>query len=82
MLIGQKFKCAISEIDIRPGVNASLDHVIPKSRGGLSTIDNLRWVDVRVNKAKNNMLDTEFIEFIDKLSVALKVKDHGYSRAA
>lgn len=52
-------RCALSgrllELD-----TAHLDHILPKSRGGGHTIDNLQWLDPEVNKAKRAMTDEEF----------------------
>lgn len=40
--------------------NAQLDHIVPFSRGGPGTIDNLRWVHEDANQAKSNMSDRDF----------------------
>jgi len=40
----------------------SLDHKIPKSRGGSSNLDNLVLTTSAVNKAKHNLLPDEFIQ--------------------
>lgn len=47
---------------------ADIDHIIPKSRGGTTTIDNLRWVWSRANEAKGNMLDEEFLSFCHQVA--------------
>lgn len=39
---------------------AHLDHINPKSSGGVHTIDNLRWLDPWVNTARGNLSDQEF----------------------
>ena len=40
--------------------NISMDHIVPLSRGGNSTIDNLQLVCKRCNIQKDKMLDYEF----------------------
>jgi 5-methylcytosine-specific restriction endonuclease McrA len=42
---------------------AHLDHAIPLALGGLTTIDNLRWLCATANRAKWNMLDSELLLF-------------------
>lgn len=39
-----------------------IDHIIPVSRGGTHDLSNLRWVCARVNLAKRDLLDEEFLE--------------------
>ena len=56
----QRCKCALSGISLI-NYNVSVDHVIPISRGGTNTISNIRLVDNRINKMRNVMTDTEFI---------------------
>lgn len=45
-------------------VNATLDHIIPRSRGGMNCLDNLQWVyrcgPFDVNRMKGDMTDEEF----------------------
>jgi hypothetical protein len=45
------------------GGNASLDHKVPRSRGGDNTIDNVQWVTLEVNRIKNDMTHHEFVGF-------------------
>lgn len=58
----QKGRCAVTGVELIPGVNASLDHIIPVSKGGGHTKANLRWVLVSINLAKADMTDKEFVE--------------------
>lgn len=41
-------------------MDAHLDHIIPRSRGGANSPENLRWVCAEANTAKGNLLDSEF----------------------
>jgi hypothetical protein len=56
----QKGKCALTSVRLTRD-NSELDHVLPLSRGGDSAIENLRWTTAEVNRARGNMLDSEFI---------------------
>jgi CRISPR/Cas system Type II protein with McrA/HNH and RuvC-like nuclease domain len=47
-LISQKYKCIYSGEKLILGINASIDHIIPKSLGGADNINNLQWVDYRI----------------------------------
>jgi 5-methylcytosine-specific restriction endonuclease McrA len=58
----QKGICAVTGEKLAPGSTASLDHIIPKSRGGASEKGNLRWVTLRVNQIKWDMTHEEFVE--------------------
>ncbi len=53
-----------------PGVNASLDHKIPTSRGGNNDLPNLQWVDMQINFVKNALTHDEFVEFC--VAIAIK----------
>lgn len=50
----QSFKCFYTGIKIIPEENASLDHVIPKVKGGTNDLDNLVWCDRKINSFKND----------------------------
>jgi len=53
--------CAYSGERLTIGLNASLDHKTPRSRGGGDTIGNVQWVTWTVNRAKTDMTHDEFI---------------------
>lgn len=50
--------------------NVQLDHIIPKVRGGSSTIENLRWVHRDVNYAKRDLFDAEFVALCQEVTLA------------
>lgn len=41
--------------------SAEVDHIVPKSRGGSDRRENLRWIGRRVNFAKRDLTDDEFL---------------------
>lgn len=57
----QCYRCALTGWDLKPET-ASLDHILPVSRGGDHSIENLQILDYRVNKAKGTMTADEFVE--------------------
>ena len=58
----QNGRCYYTGVELVPGDNASLDHQIPRSRGGKDVIDNLKWVSDASNMMKFNMTHEEFID--------------------
>jgi hypothetical protein len=56
-LEAQEFKCALTGVPLVPGKNASLDHVLPRTKyPELATeLTNLIWVDHAVNVMKQNI---------------------------
>jgi 5-methylcytosine-specific restriction endonuclease McrA len=58
LLDTQGFRCALSGRPLTPS-NCSLDHIIPLSRGGAHTLDNVQIVRDEVNRAKGQMTDDE-----------------------
>lgn len=67
----QNYLCKYSNKKIILGVNASLDHILPKSRYPEKEKDpnNLVWVDTHINIMKNNM---SYEEFVDLCKLVLK----------
>lgn len=64
----QKDICPYTGINLVIGDNASLDHKIPKSKGGSNDLENLQWLysgDFDVNKMKWDMTDEEFVKAIN-----------------
>jgi len=60
--IGNNPKCYISgePIDLSNPNDYSLDHIIPISRGGKSSLDNLGIIKYDINQAKYNLTPEEF----------------------
>ena len=58
--LAQGGRCAYTGRQLTPGVNASVDHVLPRSRGGSDELDNLVWTCAAVNRAKTDMTPAEF----------------------
>lgn len=56
-------RCAYTGTQLAIGVNAALDHVWPRSRGGRGSLDNLQWVCKPVNLMKNDCTHDEFLRF-------------------
>ena len=61
-------------IDLTNPASYSLDHVVPVSRGGTSTIDNLGLTTSEANRAKNDRTVEEFL-----VLCATVLKHNGYS---
>lgn len=64
----QQGRCAVTGKTLQPGSTASIDHIIPKSRGGTSDKSNLRWVLLRINQCKWDMTHEEFIEMCQEVA--------------
>lgn len=63
----QKGYCALTGDTLVPGKTASLDHIIPRSKGGTNEESNLRWVLLSVNTFKLDMADEEFVQICQKV---------------
>lgn len=55
-------QCALTGQQLIPGHNASIDHIVPVSKGGSTTRSNLRWVLQDINKFKSALSDPQLIE--------------------
>ena len=64
LFIKQDGICPYTGKKITLGVDTSIDHKFPKSRGGDLGIENLQWVHIRVNFMKQDLLEEEFYEMI------------------
>jgi 5-methylcytosine-specific restriction endonuclease McrA len=61
MLEQQGFRCSYSGLPLKIGVNAQVDHKVPRSRGGTNNVENLHWVDGQVNRMKTDFTHEEFL---------------------
>lgn len=60
----QNFKCFYTGEDLQIGLNASIDHIIPRSSSkypGDENLDNLVWATRDINRIKNDMAVDRFI---------------------
>lgn len=61
LFIQQEQKCPYTGVQLIIGENASLDHIIPKSKGGSDHNNNLQWVCKWINTAKSDLTREEFL---------------------
>lgn len=59
----QKGKCALSGVPMTRDT-AWIDHILPRTRGGGHSLDNIRWTHKNANKLKSNLTDAEFKSLI------------------
>ena len=64
LLNRQKHRCPYSGRRLFPGINASIDHIVPLSEGGGRSLDNVQWLDTSVNVAKNSLSEKEFLALV------------------
>ncbi len=74
ILESQNHICPYTGKKLTPGVNASVDHILPSSRFPelKSDLSNIEWVDLKVNEVKSDFTRAEFIE-ICKLVATRKI---------
>lgn len=65
LLQKQNFTCPYTGIKLFIGVNASIDHKIPKALDGGNDLGNLEWVHIWINKMKYVALPEEFNDEFD-----------------
>lgn len=63
--------CAITGIPLIPGSTATIDHVLPVSKGGTNEVSNLRFVHYAVNLFKKDSTDSELVNKIVELGPRL-----------
>ena len=64
----QNGRCAYTNRSITIGIDAELDHIVPRSKGGPNTVENYQWLWAPVNRMKNNLSESEFWEVVRMLS--------------
>lgn len=72
----QEGRCALTGLPMIPGNGASVDHIVPRCRGGGNERENLRWVLNIANRAKSSMTDEEFV------SMCKAVAEHSLRKEA
>lgn len=63
----QQFRCALSGVELSTE-NSTLDHMIPMSRGGLHSIENVEWIHAVLNRMKGEMTKEEFVFWCTKVA--------------
>jgi 5-methylcytosine-specific restriction endonuclease McrA len=73
--IGDNPKCAMTgkPINLWESSTYSLDHIVPRSKGGDNSLENCQLVCRQVNKAKTDMSVEEFISLCEQV---VKYKEH------
>lgn len=74
MLKKQKYRCIYSGQKLRIGYNASVDHRIPKYRGGTNELSNLQWTTISVNALKGALPEKKFLYLVRKISHYIDAK--------
>ena len=60
----QEGRCPYSGLELTLGTNTSLDHKIPKSKGGADEMENLQWTHKLVNQMKWDTDEEEFLKMV------------------
>jgi len=73
LLQKQKFRCAYTGGDLVLGLNASLDHILPRKKypDKIKDIDNLQWVIRDINTMKSGFEEETFINLVTKMYLYL-----------
>ena len=58
----QRGRCAYTGVKLYGDINTHLDHIIPRTKGGSSEIENLQFVCALVNRMKFNLSHEEFLQ--------------------
>ncbi len=67
-------RCAYTGDPIALGVDAGLDHKLPRSKYPelVADLSNIQWIRRDINRAKNNLTHEEFLALIDKVHANAK----------
>jgi 5-methylcytosine-specific restriction endonuclease McrA len=63
----QNGKCPYTGRTLTIGVDAEIDHIIPRAKGGSNEPDNLQWVYEKINRMKFDYSHTEFLNMIKEV---------------
>jgi|TARA_R100000482_G_C5113305_1_gene141682 5-methylcytosine-specific restriction endonuclease McrA len=68
---GDHFPCALTgrPLNFKDPDTYEYDHILPTSRGGENTLDNMQIVCPEVNRAKQNLTDQEFIDLCKEVVI-------------
>ena len=58
----------------------SIDHLLPKNRGGSNSLDNLHLVCIKCNKVKGDLTDKEFRQLMEFLKDKPRIYENLYKR--
>lgn len=64
----QCFRCPYTKRLLLPGINASIDHIVPVAKGGSNEIANLEWIDFDVNLMKRDHTKEEFLALVQEIA--------------
>lgn len=71
----QEGRCPYSGLKLTLGINTSLDHKVPKSKGGTDEFENLQWTHKLVNQMKWDTNEGEFLEMVMNIASHRKSLD-------
>ena len=64
----QEGRCNLSGV-VLTQENMVLDHIVPRSKGGMHSLDNVQWLAEQVNSAKGTMDEETFIRMCCRVAV-------------
>lgn len=59
-------RCAFTGIPIEIGVNASIDHIVPRGKSGANAVENFQWVHICMNVLRRNIDEAEFMVILEE----------------
>lgn len=74
-LEASEYCCHYSGLKITPGFSASIDHRVPRAKGGSHDLSNLVWCHTQINKLKKDYSEKEFINRSANILVELNYLD-------
>jgi hypothetical protein len=63
LLDKQKYRCAISGIELTPE-NCTAEHILPLRKGGKHELSNIYLVDENVSRLKRTLTEEEVVEIV------------------
>jgi len=74
LLKKQKYRCIYSGQKLRIGYNASIDHRVPKYRGGKNELSNLQWTTIAINAFKGALSEKQFLRLVRMVAEHIRAK--------